>query len=116
MPGSFIKRDLAAVFNADHFAVVGELIRASDDTHLRVRGIFDDEDVQLPAEYDEGRGQNIQSVRFTTSVEYAAKVDDILRLPVLNRDTGAEILQTFRVAEPEHDGTGVVTLHLEIVQ
>ena len=113
MPGSFIKRDLDALFNADHFGVVGELIR-DEGVNLKVKGIFDDEDVTLDADYDAGRGQMIASARFTTKVEYGIAVDDMLRLPVTDRETGCDVIRTHRVAEVEHDGTGVVVLHLEI--
>ena len=46
MAGSFLTSDLVAVFNADHFAVVGELMRASTGEFERVYGIFDDEDLR----------------------------------------------------------------------
>jgi hypothetical protein len=103
MAGSFLTNDLEVFLNADDFAVVGVLFPVADETSAyEISGIFDDETVEVE---DERRQMMVRSVRFQTKTSHGVEYGDTIIIEKIK----------YRVAVSQDDGTGITTLHLELI-
>lgn len=106
MPGSFISRDLDVFLQENDFGICALWTKVNGPTS-EVRGIFEDEDIEVAQE--DGTQRLMRSARFTTRTDTGIAVGDTLVID--NNDGRGDV--TYRVAVDQADGTGMTTYHLE---
>ena len=103
MAGRFLEDDLASILNTDDFAVIGVLLPVDESlTGRDIKGIFDDEDVEIEGNRD-NHTYMVKSARFQVRTCEDIREDDKMLIE------GTK----YRVAVLQDDGTGMTTLHLE---